>query len=324
MPPPSESLVALGWDDGWADVADAAGRPGAEVARVQRVDMGWVAVLGADGPDRAEQGSERAATGDWVLVERGVVVAVLPRRSAFVRGDPLDGVARRPQVVAANADLVLVVQALPGGLNPRRLERELVLAYQSGAEPVVVCSKADAVEPDERHAAVAAAAAAASGVRVVVTSAVTGLGIAELADLARPHRTLVCVGASGVGKSTLVNVLVGHEVLETGEVRSGDQRGRHTTTRRELVLLPEGGSCIDTPGLRAVALWDADDGLERVFADIMALATGCRFSDCAHGSEPGCAVRAAVEAGTCDEARVAHLRRLAAEVDERPVRRRGR
>lgn len=315
-------LGALGWDDEWARAAVAADRPGSRPGRVQRVDMGWVAVLGGEGAERAEQGAERAATGDWVLVEHGEVTAVLPRRSAFVRGDSLEGVARRPQVVAANADVVLVVHALPGGPNPRRLERELVLAYQSGAEPVVVCTKADLVSREETARAVEVAAAAAPGVRVLVTNAVTGAGVDAVAELARPHRTLVCVGASGVGKSTLVNALVGRPVLETGEIRQSDQRGRHTTTRRELVLLPGGGACIDTPGLRAVALWDADEGLERVFADIGNLAVDCRFSDCAHGSEPGCAVRAAVEAGQCDEARVDHLRRLTAELDERANRRR--
>lgn len=318
------SLAALGWDAGWSEAAEAIGRPAARPARVQRVDMGWVAVIGPDGPGRAEQGSERAATGDWVLVERNAVVAVLARRSAFIRGDTLDGVARRPQVVAANADTVLVVQAIPGGPNPRRLERELVLAYQSGAEPVVVCSKADLVDADAVAPFVAVARAAAPGVRVVVTSARTGLGLDEVADLARPARTLACVGASGVGKSTLVNALVGRELLETAEVRATDHRGRHTTTRRELVLLPGGGACIDTPGLRAVALWDADDGLERVFADVSALAPGCRFSDCAHGSEPGCAVRAAVAAGAVDAERVDHLRRLTAELDEGAARRRRR
>jgi ribosome biogenesis GTPase / thiamine phosphate phosphatase len=218
--------------------------------------------------------------------------------------------------VAANVDLVFVVQSLSNGPNVRRLERELVLAFESGAAPVVVLSKADLVDPADAERGVEIARSAAAGVDVVVTSAVSGLGLERLRALARPHRTIALIGASGVGKSRLVNELIGRRAQAVGEVRENDQRGRHTTTARELVELPGGGWLIDTPGLRSVALWEADDGLSRVFSDIEALAAKCRFANCSHGAEPDCAIRAAIEAGDLDEARFEHYRRLDHELDE--------
>ena len=232
-----------------------------------------VSVLTADGPVRAATGADPLATGDWVLVADGdespVVVAVLPRHSAFVRGDPMDGTARNAQVVAANIDTVFVTQSFDNGPNLRRLERELVLAFESGAEPVIVLTKADlAAGADRPHLG---RAFGASGAPVIVTSAVSGIGIEALRAYAGSGRTVALIGASGVGKSTLVNSLVGADVRATGAVRASDQRGRHTTTSRELVLLPDGGVLVDTPGLRAVTLWVADDGFRRAFADIEAL-----------------------------------------------------
>jgi ribosome biogenesis GTPase len=310
------ALSRLGWDDALA--AAAAGvraTPNAEPGRVARVDRGWATVLTADDAERAQLAGHVVTTGDWVLVERGKIVALIPRRSAFVRGDAGDGRVRKPQVVAANVDLVFVVQSVNNGPNVRRLERELVLAFESGATPIVVLSKADLVPPEEAAEAIRAARSAAADVEVVVTSAVTGTGLDRLRELAAPDRTVALIGASGVGKSRLVNELVGDSVQAVGAVREADQRGRHTTTARELVELPGGGWLVDTPGLRSVALWDADVGLARVFSDIEELAAKCKFGNCSHGAEPRCAVRAAIERGDLDPARYEHYVRLDAELD---------
>ena len=311
------ALARLGWDPALAaaaaaDLAHADASPG----RVARVDRGWATVLTSGGTERAQLAGHSVATGDWLLVRDGNVVASLPRRSAFVRGDAGEGRARRPQVVAANVDVVFVVQALNNGPNVRRLERELVLAFESGATPVVVLSKADLVGRAEADRAVEVAREAAAEVEIVVTSAVTGAGLDRLRTLARAGRTVALIGASGVGKSRLVNGLVGESVQAIGDVRENDQRGRHTTTARELVALPDGGWLIDTPGLRSVALWDADEGLSRVFSDVETLAARCRFANCSHGPEPDCAVRAAIERGELDAARFEHYRRLDQELDE--------
>jgi len=310
-------VQALGWDDTWEAAARAAARPGAIPGRVARVDKGHVLVLTASGTERAKLGGDLVdvATGDWVLVENGALAAVLARRSAFVRGDSIEGRARRRQVVAANVDVVFVVQSLTNGPNARRLERELVLAFASGATPVVVLTKADLVPDDEIEPARAIARSSAPDVDVVVTSAVTGFGLDELRAFARDGHTVALIGASGVGKSTLVNALIGAERQATGDVRA-DERGRHTTTARELVAIPGGGLLVDTPGLRAVSLWDADDGFSRVFAEIETLAAHCKFTNCSHNTEPGCAVRAAIAGGTLDPARFEHYLRLDAELDE--------
>lgn len=319
----SDALTVLGWDDAWAQAAVDSGGSGLP-GRVARVDFGRFTVLTGAGPVFAAPGDDDAATGDWVLVDDGRTTAVLPRRTAFVRGDPLEGTARSAQVLAANVDIVLVVQALTNGPNVRRLERELVLAFESGATPVVVLTKADLVDEATARAAIAAVAGATTGVEVVVTSTVTGQGIAGLHALARDNRTIALIGASGVGKSTIVNALVGSDVQSTGDVRENDQRGRHTTTARELVLIPGGGVLVDTPGLRAVSLWDADTGLSRAFADIEELATRCRYADCSHTVEPECAIRDAIDAGTLDAARFEHYCRLDEELAEAERRRMAR
>jgi ribosome biogenesis GTPase len=264
---------------------------------------------------------DQPAAGDWVLLDGEKVHAILPRRSAFVRGDPMEGTALGPQAVAANIDIVLVLQSLATGLNSRRLERELVLAYESGATPVVVLTKADLVDAAVVDSESELAAEATPGVTVLVVSSSTGQGIDDIRALTHDNRTVALIGASGVGKSTLVNHLVGADVQETGAVRGSDQRGRHTTTARELVLIPGGGVLIDTPGLRAVSLWEGDEGLSRAFADVEELAAQCRFSNCSHTLEPGCAVRAAMERGELDPARFEHYLRLDAELDDAAARR---
>jgi ribosome biogenesis GTPase len=316
MTDPAPTLAALGWDDGWAEVAFNIGRPGVQPGRVARVDFGRATVLTESGPVRARpEPGQSLAVGDWVLLVGERIRNVLPRRSAFVRGDPFEGSARGAQVVAANVDVAFVMQSLTNGPNVRRLERELVLAFESGAHPVVVLTKLDLVGADHVAGALAAARSAAPGIDVLAISTRTGTGLDALQTRITPGATVALIGASGVGKSTLVNALVGSDVQATGDVRANDQRGRHTTTARELVPLPGGGLLVDTPGLRAVSLWDADVGLSRVFSDIEELAEQCRFRDCSHTSEPGCAVVAAIDAGDLDRERYEHYLRLGDELD---------
>ncbi len=314
-------LDALGWDAELA--AAAAERPQARPGRVARVDFGLVTVWTADETVRAVPAAGSVATGDWVLVEPVEdeihVVGILPRRSSFVRGSAIEGKVTGAQVLAANIDTVFVVHALTNRPNLRRLERELVLTYESGAVPVLVLTKADLA--DDPDVSVAEFATVAPGVDIVVTSSTDGRGIDEVRAYAAANSTIALIGSSGVGKSTLINRLVGEDVQETAAVREGDQRGRHTTTARELVMLPGGGVLVDTPGLRAVSLWDAEEGFEKAFADVEAFAAQCKFRNCAHETEPGCAVRAAVERGDLDRDRFENYLRLDGELDAAVKRR---
>jgi ribosome biogenesis GTPase len=298
------------------------------VGRVARLDRGWSTVMTtrAGDPLRVRNVGVDVAVGDWVVVtadgER--VARTLPRRSEFVRRASSGGVRAERHALAANIDVVLLVHAADAGANPRRAERELVLAFDSGASPVLVATKADLVPPADGASgaltrdpagAVAALAAAglACGVPCHVVSGRTGEGVAALRGLAEGGRTLAVLGASGAGKSTLVNALVGADLRETAGVRGADGRGRHTTVAAELVALPGGGWVVDTPGLRAVSLWTSRRGLERAFADVFAASERCRFRDCKHEDEPDCAVARAVADGTLAADRLAHLRTLVAE-----------
>ena len=302
------ALLALGYDDGFAAALQGLGTSG----RVARLDRGACLVLTADGLVSATMDRRvDVAAGDWVAVADGAVAAVAPRRSAITRAQPSG--AGASQVLAVNIDLVFVVCGLDRPLRPGRLERSVVLAWASGAEPVLVLTKADlAADPD---LAAGEAAGLVPGVSVHVTSAATGLGIDDLAGLLAGHRTAALLGESGAGKSTLANRMAGSEVLATAPVRSGDARGRHTTTARHLVPLPGGGVLLDTPGLRQLGLWSGEDGMAAAFADIEALAAACRFSDCAHGSEPGCAVTAAIESGDLPARRLAGFAKLSRELE---------
>jgi ribosome biogenesis GTPase / thiamine phosphate phosphatase len=221
-------------------------------------------------------------------------------------------------VLAANVDTVFLVMGLDGDFNPRRLERALVLAWESGAAPVVLLNKADLCDDlDGRRGAVEAVA---PGVPVRLIAAKPGEGLAALSPWLVPGHTVALLGSSGVGKSTIVNRLLGRERQRTREVREADQRGRHTTTHRELIALPEGSLLLDTPGLREIQLWSDGTGLDAAFEDVRGLEASCRFTDCGHGTEPGCAVRRAVEEGRLEPARLDSLRKLQAELRAREVR----
>ncbi len=271
--------------------------------------------LGEDDPARVRNIGADVAVGDWVVpsADGERVDHVLERRSAFTRRASFDGMRAVSHTLAANVDVVFLVHALGAPPSPRRLERELVLAFDSGAEPVVVLTKTDLVADAEAEAGRRALALVSLGVTVLLASGLTGDGIEAIRAHARGTRTLLFLGASGVGKSTLVNALVGEERQATSEVREGDQRGRHTTVAAELVPLPGDGWLIDTPGVRALSLWLSGNGIERAFADIFDLMDHCRFRDCKHDREPGCAVRAAIEAGDLDPVRLASLERLIEE-----------
>jgi ribosome biogenesis GTPase / thiamine phosphate phosphatase len=267
---------------------------------------------------------DRPAVGDWVALRPGAeagsatIQSVLPRRATFVRRAA--GARTVAQVLAANVDTVFLVMGLDGDFNLRRLERALVLAWESGASPVVLLNKADLCpDVEERRGEVGRIA---GGVPVCVVAAKPGAGLEALAPWLLPARTVVLLGSSGVGKSTLVNRLLGREKQKTREViESADQRGRHTTTHRELIELPGGALLIDTPGLRELQLW-ADDGagLAAAFDDVSTFATSCRFTDCGHGGEPGCAVRAAVADGRLDSERLDSYLKLQAEVRSLEIR----
>nr|WP_280499422.1 ribosome small subunit-dependent GTPase A [Nocardia farcinica] len=255
---------------------------------------------------RADSEVSGLCTGDWVSVDaRGEVRALLPRHTAIVRSAASG--RSEGQVLAANVDTVLICTAADGDVDLGRIERMLALVWESGAQPVVVLTKADAAE----HVPLDEVRAIAPGATVLAVSASAEIGLDVLTAVL--DGTVALLGPSGAGKSTLANALLGREVFATNEVRAADKKGRHTTVHRELRPLPGGGTLIDTPGLRGVGLWDAAEGIGRTFSDIEELAARCRFSDCAHEAEPGCAVREAIEAGVLTARRLASYRKLAKE-----------
>ncbi len=312
----TSALEPFGWSDRVAALMAGESHP----ARVVRVDRDRALVATVEG-DAVALSEPLPAVGDWVgLSPTGredapwSVDAIAPRWSEVRRTDPRsEGRAiESGQVLAANVDLVCSVTPLDRQLSPNRIDRELALAWDAGAQPVVVLTKAD------RHPDVAAAVADLRrrlvGVDIVVTAALAGVGVPEIAALLHPNRTVMLLGASGAGKSTLANALLGDDVLETGGVREADSRGRHTTTSRQLVPVPGGGVLLDTPGVRSLGLLGAGDGVAAVFADLEDLAARCKFSDCTHDSEPGCAVQEAISVGELEAGRLQSWRKLRREI----------
>ena len=316
------ALARYGWDDAWADEFARYDAEGLLAGRVIRVDRGQCDVVTADGTLRADTAfvtpndpMRVVCTGDWVAVEPTgnprYVRTYLPRRTAFVRST--SSKRAEGQILAANVDHAIVAVPLTGDLDLGRIERFLALAWESGAQPVVVLTKADLV-PDAVTLSylVKDVETTAPGVPVLTVSAATGEGIDVLAAVAAGG-TSVLLGQSGAGKSTLANALIGEDAMEVQATRDVDGKGRHTTTTRNLLALPGGGVLIDTPGLRGVGLWDAQTGVGQVFAEIEELAGQCRFQDCAHVAEPGCAVLAAVDSGDLSERRLDSYRKLMRE-----------
>ena len=341
------ALDALGWADSmaqayapWADKPDVhPGRVLIEFNYIYRVFTEAAeidAVLTGRIKHHATSRGELPAVGDWVVVrkrpdeDRGAIVAVLPRRSRFSRR--MAGQVTDEQVVAANVDVVFVVMSLDADFSVRRLERYLLMARESGAAPVVLLTKPD--RSDDVGARVQEVTAVAFDVPVHVLNPKRSEGLEQVAQYLSAARTGALLGSSGVGKSTIINRLVGTDVQRTRDVREWDSKGRHTTSHRELVRLPGGGLIIDTPGMRELQLWDANDAVSETFEDIEALASACHFTDCRHRDEPRCAVKAAVEEGHLSAARHAsylklqdELAHLARQQDERAQleeKRRGR
>lgn len=306
------TLLELGWDESRQGELDALGVPGGVPGRVVRQDRGWVQVARADGVQGARTRADRVGTpvvGDWVLVVDDEVAAVLERRGVLRRADP---VGEGEQVLASNLDRVLVVAGLDRPVKAGRIQRAAAQAWDAGAEPTVVLTKADLVpDPEALRAGVAAEH---PGTDVVAVSAHSGDGVDELAR-SLGGDTVVLLGESGAGKSSLLNALARADVALTGDVRAFDAKGRHTTTRRELHVLPGGGIVVDTPGIRAIGLWVDPEAIDAAFSDIDELSAHCRFNDCTHDHEPGCAVRAAVAAGALSAERLAAFGELHAEAE---------
>jgi ribosome biogenesis GTPase / thiamine phosphate phosphatase len=320
------TLASLGWTaehEQWAQGLDDPTGPALIRGRLARVSRGFSlvftggdALLAASGTGRTGLDSA-PATGDFVLIrddpdDGPILAAIAERTTALRRRAP--GRLPGPQVLAANADAVLVMHGLDRPLNLRRLERQLVVAWDSGAEPIVVLTKVDAApDPD---AIAAEVAGAALGVEVIAISVVSGRNLDRLGELLATKHSMALLGLSGIGKSSLVNKLSNGQVQRTGEVRAGDNRGRHTTVTRDLIPLPGGQFMIDTPGVREIGLWQAHEGLAKTFPEIEEVALKCRFANCEHRLEPGCQVRAAVVRGAIEERRVEHYRELQGELTE--------
>ncbi|WP_127501435.1 ribosome small subunit-dependent GTPase A [Actinoplanes solisilvae] len=328
----SHDLSRLGWDEFFASTYHPFDRPDSTPARVLRADRGVCTVLDASGVTRASLGGSvllNAArdpallpcAGDWVVLRhwpdrRTTVELVLPRRTCLIRRtSDKDSTG---QVLAANMDTVAVVEPIHPEPDDARIERLLALAWESGAKPLLVLTKADT--SGDPAALARQIGELAPGVPVIPVSVRRGLGVEQIRAYAGPGRTLALLGRSGAGKSTLVNALAGTPVMPVQQIREADGKGRHTTAYRNLVLLPEGGAVLDTPGIRGVGLLDTAEGLDRAFADVAALAARCRFDDCRHETEPGCAVALAVADGELPPRRLASWRKLRHEIEVESAR----
>lgn len=323
-------LHALGFDPFFEQQLSTSNHGAIVVARIAAEHRGSFEVWSPMGSGRAQLAGrlrldleyDSPGVGDWVVVDSApspdrsaIIERVLERRTVFTRGS--SGRGARVQVVAANIDFVFVVCGLDADFNMRRIERYIARVWASGAQPAVILNKADICSSFEKR--VAEVERHAIGVPIHVVSALRSEGIEAVRGCIRPGMTVAFAGSSGAGKSTLVNALVGEERMRTGAVRESDGRGCHVTTHRQLVLLPSGGLVLDTPGMRELALLD-EDGLDAVFADIAALARSCRFRDCRHELEPGCAVTEAVESGALDAERLEHYRKLEREAQANELR----
>jgi ribosome biogenesis GTPase len=305
------ALTAYGWSERVATLyRSLPDRPPSEPGRVTRVERGAMLVVDASGTERSFPSNDSPAVGDWVVIRGSRLSERLPRWSSLDRQDPDAGV----QTLAANIDVVLVTVPADRA-SSTRAERELLMAWESGARPAVVLTKID-LAPDGLEEALGTRLI---GVEVIATSTETGQGVDEVRSLLSPDRTGVLLGPTGAGKSSLTNALMGEDRQIIGEVRSEDRRGRHTTSNRQLLPLPGGGVVVDTPGVRSLGLL-AVDRLDRVFPDVEELAVACRFADCAHTSEPGCAVLAAVGDGALSAERLASYRKLGRETAAEALR----
>jgi ribosome biogenesis GTPase len=309
---PDFDLGALGWN---AELAEQL-EPGLVPGRVTAAHRAAYDVQTAGDlvrtrlPGRLLHENADVAVGDWVGLADGLIRVVLSRHSALVRNAA--GRATEAQTLAANIDVAFIVSSLGPDLEPRRIERYLVTIWESGATPEIVLTKVDRLE--DPWPMVVEVESVALGVPVHIVSAITGQGCDALRARIQPGTTAVLVGSSGVGKSTLVNRFVGHELMAVKETRADDDEGQHATSHRELILLPGGGVVIDTPGIRELQLWDSADGIGEAFADVEELAAECRFTDCTHVSEPGCAVLGAVESGALANDRLQSWRKLQREL----------
>jgi ribosome biogenesis GTPase / thiamine phosphate phosphatase len=325
MDDPESTLRSLGADTNRLQEVAAAlveAPQGAVAGRVARVDRGRFQLMTVEGIlSVATAGVSPVGVGDWCVViglpdtgghaEGFAMLRLLTRHSALVR--QTSGQRTESQALAANMDTIMVVIPLDRAISPRQVERFLALAWDSGAEPVLVLTKVDLVDVDTATTAVSEVRAVSGNQSVLSVSVVSGEGMSEVAAYVTPGQTVALLGTSGSGKSSLVNALMGAEVVQTGAVRLADSKGRHTTTWRELIVLPTGGTLIDTPGLRELGMWIDEEGIDAAFADITDLADQCRFSDCAHDQEPGCAVINAITNGEVDPERLTSYRKLLAE-----------
>jgi ribosome biogenesis GTPase len=306
------ALRQLGWNGRRDDELAALSEPGLQPARCVRLDRGVARALTVGGEVRVPA-RPPLAVGDWLALDGDSVAHVLERRGEIARR--ASGRVGAAQIMATNVDHLLIVTGLDRPVKAGRIRRAVALARAGGVEPLVVLAKAD-LHTDPQ--ALADAVGSATGVEVLAVKATVGAGLERISALARPDRTMALIGESGAGKSTLVNALAG-VALDTGDVRHGDAKGRHTTTWRELIPLPEGGAIIDTPGIREVGLVDAD-GIDDAFADVLDVSGACRFRDCRHAGEPGCAVRASADAGLVDPGEVDRMYAMRVEAEGAELR----
>ncbi len=319
-------LIDLGWNSHFEEYFLLEQQEGCIPGRISEENRGIFRVLTereeylseVTGRIRYLAGSRRdlPAVGDWVVVfprgdQRATIVSILPRQTALSR--KVAGRSFEEQILAANLKTVLIVTSLNQDFNLRRIERYLATVWESGAKPVVLLNKADLVSDTARYCS--SVESVAPSVPVHTVSAISGAGLESIGHYLQHGSTAAFIGSSGVGKSTLINSIAGTEILKVQTIRTGDDRGRHTTTSRQMILLPIGGIVIDTPGIREIQLWDSEQGLARAFYDLESFASGCKFRDCRHQGEPDCAVTLAVEAGELSAGRLNSFHKLLAELD---------